>query len=288
MQLQFPPKHPLIIARTQAALPKGAFIRALPFVVDEAQRFRIDAMVMCADIVAAAYAQLIELALRSKWEEKQNEEMRSGHLDIAMFQHAWSIVDQIYSLRHLLGSLGFTGDDVDAFVSTTRNVHVLRNRIDHLDQRIPNIAASKGNSRSLFGSLSYFVQGAAVGEPEVDVFAVAQHADPVRPGEQIASVRIPAELRMPIGNFVLTAAGEELDIDGAILTLGTVMVRTNEGLEKSIRAQAAEKAAEHGVEQTSLLAHYGARLKFMLAGKVDKPAVQPGRADQGKAEPVTR
>jgi len=31
MQLQFPPDHPLIIARTQVALPKGAFIRALPF-----------------------------------------------------------------------------------------------------------------------------------------------------------------------------------------------------------------------------------------------------------------
>ena len=288
MQLQFPPQHPLIIARTQVALPDGACIRALPFVVDEAQRFRVDAMVMCADIVAAAYAQMIELALRSKWEEKQNEEFRSGHLDIAMFQHAWSMVDQIYSLRKLLSSLEFTGDDVDAFLATTKSAYVLRNRIDHLDQRIPNIAASKGKSRSLFGSLSYFVLGAAVGEPEVQVFAVAQHADPVRPGEQIASVRIPGELRMPIGNFVLTAAGEELDLDAAVLALGPVMARTNEGLEKSIRAQAAEKAAEHGVEQTSLLAHYGARLKFMLAGKVDKPAVQPGCVDQGKAEPVTR
>jgi hypothetical protein len=76
MRLQFPPKHPLITARTQVALP---------FVVDETQRFRVDAMVMCADIVAAAYAQMIELALRSKWEQKQNEELRSGHLDIAMF-----------------------------------------------------------------------------------------------------------------------------------------------------------------------------------------------------------
>jgi hypothetical protein len=46
MQLQFPPKHPLIIARTQVALPRGAFIRALPFVVDETQRFRVDAMVV--------------------------------------------------------------------------------------------------------------------------------------------------------------------------------------------------------------------------------------------------
>src|SRR5579872_6872326 len=101
MELQFPPDHPLIIARTQVALPQSAFIRALPFVVDETQRFRIDAMVMCADIMASAYAQMIELTLRSKWEETQNNEQRSGHLDIAMFQHAWSIVDQIYTLRQL-------------------------------------------------------------------------------------------------------------------------------------------------------------------------------------------
>ena len=74
---------------------------------------------------------------------------------------------------------------------------------------------------------------------------------------------------MPIGNFVLTAVGEELDLDAAILTIGPVMTRTNEGLEKSIRAQAAEKAAKHGIEQSALLTHYGARLKFMLAVKVE-------------------
>ena len=60
-----------------------------------------------------------------------------------MFQHAWSIVDQIYSLRQLLRSLALSGDDVDAFISATGSVHVLRNRTDRLDQRIPNIAASK-------------------------------------------------------------------------------------------------------------------------------------------------
>ena len=286
MQLQFPPNHPLVVARTQVALPKDAFIRALPFVVDETQRFRVDAMVMCADIVAAAYAQMIEVALRSKWEQKLNEELRSGHFDIAMFQHAWSIVDQIYSLRRLLGSLAFTGDDVDAFLSATRSASDLRNRTDHLDQRIPNIAASKGNSRSLFGNLSYFVLGAAAGAPEVELFVVAQHADPVRPNEQIASVQIPGELRMPIGNFILTAAGEELDIDAAILNLGPVMTRTNEGLEKSIRAQAAEKAAEHGIEQEALLAHYGARLKFMHALKLDKPTLQSESAEDRKAKPA--
>jgi hypothetical protein len=283
MQLQFPPKHPLIIARTQVALPRGAFIRALPFVVDETQRFRVDAMVMCADIVASAYAQMIELVLRSKWEEKQNEELRSGHLDIGMFQHAWSIVDQIYSLRQLLRSLAFNGDDVDAFMSATSGVHVLRNRIDHLDQRIPNIAASKGNSRSLFGSLSYFVLGAVVGAPEVEVFVVAQHADPVRPSEQIASIQIPGELRLPIGNFVLTAAGDELDIDTAMLTLGAVMTRTNEGFEKSIRAQVAEKATEHGIKQDKMLAHYGAGLKIMLAMNVGKTTARSDPANDGKA-----
>lgn len=270
MQIQFPPTHPLMIARTQVALPKGAFIRALPFAVDEAQRFRVDAMVMSADIVASAYTQMVELAFRSKWEETQNEEQRSRHLDIAMFQHAWSIVDQIYSLRQLFRTLALSGDDVDAFMSATGCAHVLRNRMDHLDQRIPNIAASKTNSRSLFGSLSYFLLGAAVGAPAVDIFAVTQHADPVRPSEQIAFIRMPGDLRTPIGNFVLTAAGEELDIDSAILTLGPVMTRTNEGFEKSIRVQAAEEAAKRGIEERVVLAHYGARLKFMLALKVDK------------------
>lgn len=265
MQLPFPPEHPAIIAKTQVALPSGSFIRALPFTVDETQRFRVDAMVLCAEIVASAYIQMIELALRSKWEQAKYETTRSGHLDIGMFQHAWSMVDQIYSLRLLLRSLAFTGDDVDAFMAATEPAYVLRNRMDHLDARIPNIVASKDNSRSLFGSLSYFVLGAVVGEPNVDVFAVTQHAEPIRPSESIAAFRMPAEIRGPIGNFVLNAAGQEFDLDRAVLTLGLVMIRTNEGFEKSIRAQVAEKAAEHGVAESDLLAHHGAGLKLMMA-----------------------
>ena len=271
MQLAFSREHPAIVAKTQVALPSGSFIRALPFTVDEAQRFRVDAMVLCAEVVAAAYIQLIELALRSKWEQAQNEAMRSGHLDIGMFQHAWSMVDQIYSLRLLLRSLALTGKDVDAFMAATEPAYILRNRMDHLDARIPNIVASKDNSRSLFGSLSYFVVGAVVGEPTVDVFAVTQQSEAIRPSERIAAFRMPAEIRGPIGNFVLNAAGQDLDLDRAVLTLGPVMVRTNEGFEKSIRAQAAEKAAELGVAESDLLAHHGAGLKLMMALNAREP-----------------
>jgi hypothetical protein len=273
MKLEFPPDHPLIVARTQVALPGGSFIRALPFVVDETQRFRVDAVVLCAEIIAAAYAQMVELALRAKWEESQEGGVRSGHLDIAMFQHAWSIVDQVYSLQRLITSLDFKGEDVDAFLAATDVAFRLRNRMDHLDQRIPNIAASKDNTRSLFGSLAYFVLGAAVGEPSVDVFAVTQHAEPVRPGENIAEFQVPPEMRMPIGNFVLSAAGEMFDLDEVILKLGPMMVRTNEGFEKSIRAQAEEKASELGRPVTDLLAHFGGGLKMMLAMKAGDPGV---------------
>ena len=265
MKLEFHPEHPLIVARTQVALPKGSFIRALPFTVDETQRFRIDALVLSAEIVAAAYAQMVEMALRAKWENLQDEATRSGYLDIAVLQHAWSIVDQLYGIRLLLRSLEFTGDDVIAFLKASEPVFKFRNRMDHLNQRIPNIVASKDNSRSLFGSLSYFVLGAAIGEPQVDIFAVTQHAEPIRPGENVAKFIMPAEMRMPIGNFVLCAAGELMDIDAAILTLGPVMKRTNEGFEKSIRTQVAEKAAEHGVPESELLTHFGGGLKIMLA-----------------------
>ena len=211
----------------------------------------MDALVLCAEILASAYVQMIELALRSKWEEAQREDRQSGHLDVAMFQHAWSMVDQIYTLRLLLGGLRLTGEDIDAFLGATECAYVLRNRMDHLDQRIPNIAASKTNSRSLFGSLSYFMAGAVVGSPEVDAFIVNQYAEPIRPSEILANVCIPSEMRMPIGNFVLRAAGEMLDLDGAILTLGPLMIQTNGRFEKNIRAQVAQAATKHGVPESS-------------------------------------
>jgi hypothetical protein len=287
MPIQFPEKHPFHVARTQASLPGGSFIRALPFVVDATQRFRMDALVVCADIVAAAYTQLIELALRSKWQESQSDELRAHHIDIAMFQHAWSMVDQIYSLRLLLRSLGFVGEDVDAFMTATEPAYILRNRMDHLNALIPNIVASKSQTRALFGSLSYFVLGAAVGSPEVAVFLAVQQAEPVRPGEQVAAARIPAEMRMPIGNFMLHADSQELDLDAAILTLGPLMTRTNEGFEKSIKAQVAEKSTEHGIEESKLLAHYGARYKMMLALQPGRPAAEPESAEVAEAAPPT-
>jgi hypothetical protein len=119
------------------------------------------------------------------------------------------------------------------------------------------------------------VLGAVVGSPEVAVFLALQQAEPVRPGEQVATARIPPEMRMPIGNFTLHADSQELDLDAAILTLGPVMTRTNEGFEKSIRAQVAEKAAELGIEESKLFTHYGARYKMMLAMQPSEPAAEP-------------
>jgi hypothetical protein len=88
-----------------------------------------------------------------------------------------------------------------------------------------------------------------------------------------------SEIRIPIGNFVLTAAGEMLDLDAAILTLGTVITKTNAGIEKSIRIQAAEKAAEHGMPENSLLANHGAGLKVMLALKIGATPDAPAKRD---------
>jgi hypothetical protein len=274
MQLLFSPDHPETVAKTQVALPKGSFIRALPFVVDETQRLRVDALVVCADILSAAYAQLIELALRSKREEVQGKE-QARHLQTAMFQHAWSMVDQVYIIRLLLRSLQLGGEDVDAFMAATDAAYVLRNRMDHLNAGIPNIAKSKSQNRSLFGSISFFVLGSAIGSPEVDVYLALQQSEPIRPQEQLMMARIPAEMRLPIGNFSLHVAGKELDLDRAILTLGPVMTRTNDGLEKSIKAQVAEKATELGIEESRLLAHFGAAYGFMLALQVGKPPVEP-------------
>lgn len=194
----------------------------------------------------------------------QSEELRAEHVEIGLFQHAWSMVDQIYSIRLLLGSLGMAGEKVGAFLAATDRAYVLRNRMDHLDARIPNIAASKSQTRSLFGSLSYFVQGEVFGAPQVDVFLVAQQAEPMRPAEQTTGARFPVEMRKPIGNFTLYAAGEELDLDNAVLTFGPLMTKINAEIEKDVRDQAAKKAIELGIEEHRVFAHYGARYKLMF------------------------
>lgn len=274
ISLIFPETHPFHVARTQVSLPAGSFLRALPFVVDETQRFRLDALVFSADILATAYLQLIELAVRAVGQEAENAGF-GFNADVAMFQHAWSMVDQLYGIRLLIKRLEFASEGIDAFMSATETAYSMRNRMDHLDGMIPNIVASKRKTRALFGSLSYVVQGAAVGSPEVPVFLAMQQAEPVRGGELLATARIPAEFRMPIGNFALHNDGHELDLDAAILTLGPLMTRTNDGFEKNIKAQVAQKAVEEGIEENNLLAHYGARCKVMFAIKLSEPNGTP-------------
>lgn len=268
--LNFPPSHPLIIARTQVSLPDGAFIRVLPLAVEEKQRFRMDAIVLCADIIASAYEQMIETALRSIWEQTPFVSTGSRRLDIAVIQHCWSIVDQLYSLRKLFQILEIKEEAVDLFMFATECVYELRNRMDHLHSRIPNIVASSNMRRSLFGGISYFIQGSAAGHPKIDVLAVTHHAEPIRPGEVLVEWQVPSEARLPIGNFALNAAGVVFDIDAAILTLGRVMIRVNELVEKNVRAHAAEMAAERGVSVNELLAHFGAGLKVVMPLKVNE------------------
>ena len=272
MDLQFPSTHPFTIARTQVMLPAGAFIRALPFIVNGTERLRSDASVMCADIVGSAYIQLVELVLRTNAETSLKADPESDHVDVGMFQHAWSIIDQLYALRLLLRSLGLAGPEIDAFLSATQSVHVLRNRMDHLDQRIPNIAASNAKSVGLFGSLSYLVSGAAVGSPNVEAFIAIRYAEPIRPQDRVASLFVPEQLRLPVGNFVLAVGDDKFDLDAAILSLAPVMLHMNERFETIVRTNVAKRAVELGRPESDLLAHHGAGLTIMLALTVSSMA----------------
>lgn len=253
-----------MVAHTKVRLPEGSFIRALPFAVDLEQRLRLDALVFSADTIAAAYPQLASVALRAA-QRQVTDGGAEAHATAAMFQHVWSIVDQLHNVRMLLESLKLKVGDAPGFVDDFRISRDLRNRMDHLNQMIPNIAKSKESGDSLFGSLSYAVTASPKVDGPQQVYFVMQQTGPVRPKQAVGGFRVPSELRLPVGNFQLRAIGEELDIDDAILRLGPLMLAINDHIESDITRQIRHKAAELKRPESDLMVHNGANISLMLA-----------------------
>ena len=251
--------HPLQVAKQEVRLPSGAFLRALPFTVDRATRLRLDAIVFAADVLASAYVQMVEVAVAAGTSDSTED------ASTRLFQCAWTIVDQVHNIRLLLDKLERKIPEAEQFRTDFAVARELRNRMDHLNAHIPNIANSAKPGDSLFGSISYVLEVEHGSGDDRQKFFVLRQTGAVQPGQKMAELRVPSELRLPVGNFQLGAIGRTLDIDQAVTDLGLVMTALNEEIEQVIMAQIKSKAAELSRPEADLLAHYGANITIALA-----------------------
>lgn len=268
--IEFHIEHPYSIASRKADIGDDAFIRSLPLSIMERERFAIDAIVLCSDIICAAYCQIIHRAADEIVRTDTDSGEPKGFVDVTFTQHAWSIVDQCYAIRNLVQALGVQGKHVDAFFSATEVVPEFRNRMDHLHQRIPNIANAKPGERNLFGSVSYIAKVKPYTGKGDKFFLVVHHPEPFRPNEEAGRTHFPDEIYFPIGNVTLSALGKNFLIDKVILGVRQFMVEFNREYESLMHRTLEEFAAEKGVSVEKLKEHLGGGLRLVMQVEIGK------------------
>jgi hypothetical protein len=75
---------------------------------------------------------------------------------VALYSNVWEIVDQIHVVRELLALVKFEESDEPAFLQKYEVAIRLRNKMDHLQGNLSNLAENKKLRPTIFGSLSYY------------------------------------------------------------------------------------------------------------------------------------
>ncbi len=215
-------------------LPEDDFLRRLPQILPLVDRLRLETLIFAHDLMEIALRRLHSAGI-TYGGGTQNATDR-----IAMFCDAWTIVDQIHVVRQVLLSLTTLSrkSDTQEYLDHFSIASVLRNKMDHLNENLPNRAKANGSTNALFGSLTFFKphpdlweQGLQSGEFAGEFFMVSAGLMP----DQMASTASFDDLniQLPICSFRLEAFDQRLLIERAVLQLRALLRRMSDDCPSS-------------------------------------------------------
>lgn len=258
---------------------ENSFLRRLPNILEAEQRMRLDALVFSADMLQHAWITLVQVAT-SLGSGREGAIRRERAL---LFAAAWSIVDHLNAARQLLQSLPHEGEEGPrwkALMQALEPARKLRNQMDHLTQKIGNLAKQKGRRSAIFGTLSYFLAG--------DMALANGHAILIQSGlvhgQETWNVVNPAgrTIAPPADLFTLSAFGENFELGPPIAALADWLATTSKSIESQAGNAVKALAAQTGHSTEQLLAHSGAGYFLALAinfdaGEVNRSPDGPSR-----------
>jgi hypothetical protein len=189
----------------------------------------------------------------------------------AIFSDAWTIVDQVHVVRQVL--LTLTGDDrksdTQAFIDDFAAAHTMRNKMDHLNQNLPNRAKATGRTNALFGMLTFFrpyadhwEEGLRDGEVRGDLFFVSAGSTP---RDMVGSVVFQdLDIHLPICSFKLEAFDLSLFIERAVLQLRSLLKRMSDDIKSKVEAKVDELAATAGTTREELMRPASGHFVFQM------------------------
>lgn len=223
-------------------LSSDDFLRRLPKCLDPVERLRLETLVFAHDLMETALGRLYAVGLAF---DENNDAQR-----LAMFSDAWTIIDQVHVVRQVLLSL--TGDDrksdTKAFIDDFAAACTMRNKMDHLNQNLPNRAKASGRTSALFGMLTFFrpyadrwEHGLRDGEVRGDLFLVSAGSTP---RDMVGGVAFhDLDIHLPICSFKLEAFDLSLLIERAVLQTRRLLKRMSDDVKSNVEAKVDELAA---------------------------------------------
>jgi hypothetical protein len=234
-------------------LPATDMLRRLPAIMETKHRLRIDVLVHCHDIMVHALGHLRALCMAVDPDEV------SPPMAAMIFADAWSIVDQVDLVRQAMAAIpSLETQRSAAFLDHAAQARLMRNAMDHLSQRIPNIANRNGVSEALFGSLSFVrcddeqLALALPGEEVECCLVILARGTASGFDAAAAQAAGPRDIDSTVSNVRLGVAGASLALDVACADLTAILTSLSDSVSASIDAEIAQLEAESGVSESDL------------------------------------
>jgi|GEM_PF-4891288 len=216
---------------------------------------RLDALVYATDLISLNINSIRQIAIRYG---KNITEITFGER-IILASFIWSVIDQCHVLRQLFKELlGHTADPnnpapFEIFNKKYETVSRLRNKMDHLNQAIPNLAASKNRS-PIYGAFSYFhatpedIRQEADGSSLVSGRVITITFGTLANQEKIIVLN-PAgrKLMAPVGGLHFNAFDEVVFLDELLEDLKPIVTDIEKQAEEQLTAQLQQAAKERGI-----------------------------------------
>ena len=213
-----------------------AYCRRLPRILSPRQRLQIDALVFASDIAAVALDRF-NVAAATYGAAGASAIARSE--TAKLFSESWTIVDQIHIARRLLKKHAGTKDNKGAFLKEFEWASLMRNKMDHIDANLANLAARTGRADPLFGVVSFSRPREPEGSPPqadglypITAFTIMIGESPTE--HPAVLLEFSTCLQWPIAQPTLAAFGMRIRLDLAVARLCELVEAISDEVEHEL------------------------------------------------------
>jgi hypothetical protein len=180
-----------------------------------------------------------------------------------MFACCWSIVDQCHMLRNLLERMNPATDGLIAtFIEKFEAATLIRNAMDHLHQKISNIAKKKDPMPPLFGALCFAVisnedisdSGTGLVVIKGGTLVVLTAGALTHPTHKFQFDSPPGRVtEIPLGMFQFTAFEHCIDVSQMMIDLAALVAHFETVVKSNQEQQLREFARKNNLEEDKVL-----------------------------------